>query len=87
MRLFKYSSLYAKKSSNTKISLISFFLDGMHLMIFGELEIVGLPFYLSKTKISSFALPFHLSKTKINKYIGTMTSQTFSFKTNIPMYK
>ena len=37
--------------------------------------------------ISSFAMPFHVSKTKINKYIGTMTSQTFSFKTNIPMYK
>ena len=39
--LFKCSFLYTKKSLNTKIKLISLFPDGMNLMIFIELEIVG----------------------------------------------
>ena len=40
MRLFFHSSLYTKKSKNSKIKLISFLVDEMRLMIWGELEIV-----------------------------------------------
>ena len=41
MRLQQWSSLYTKESSNTKIKSISFNGDGMQLMIFGYVEIVG----------------------------------------------